>query len=330
MNYRSMLAGLLLATSALATTGLAITAVEAKEMNFAIVTPPEGHYGQGAKAFAEKMKELSGGDFVVNVKAGGSLGGEREILEGEQIGTIELAMTSTGPVGSFVPEIYALDFPFLFKDYASARKILDGEIGDELLSKFEDKGMIGLAWSENGFRHVTNSVHPVKTPADLQGLKLRTMENQVHIDAFKELGAAPTPMSWTEVLTSLQQGTIDGQENPIPIIVSNNMWDMQKYVTLTGHVYSPAVITMSKIHWDQLSDEEKGWIREASKAAVAATRKVVDQNEADGVKTMREHGMEVIEDVDKAAFQDAVEPTYERYGKEYGEQMIQRIRDAQK
>mgnify|MGYP003125518884 FL=1 len=325
MTLRGILAGALLATSALTATSLS-----AKEMNFAIVTPPDGHYGQGAKAFAEKMNELSEGEITINVKAGGSLGGERELLEGEQIGTIELAMTSTGPVGSFVPEIYALDFPFLFNDYDSAHEILDGEIGDELLAKFEDKGMIGLAWSENGFRHITNSVKPVQTPADVAGLKLRTMENQVHIDAFKELGASPTPMSWTEVLTSLQQGTIDGQENPIPIIVSNNMWDMQKYVTLTGHVYSPAVITMSKIHWDQLSEEEQGWIREAAKAGVEATRAVVAETEKNGVATMRENGMEVIEDVDKKAFQDAVQPTYDRYGKEYGEAMIQRIRDAQK
>ena len=325
MTLRGILAGALLATSALTATSLS-----AKEMNFAIVTPPDGHYGQGAKAFAEKMNELSNGEITINVKAGGSLGGERELLEGEQIGTIELAMTSTGPVGSFVPEIYALDFPFLFNDYASAHEILDGEIGDELLAKFEDKGMIGLAWSENGFRHITNSVKPVQTPADVAGLKLRTMENQVHIDAFKELGASPTPMSWTEVLTSLQQGTIDGQENPIPIIVSNNMWDMQKYVTLTGHVYSPAVITMSKIHWDQLSEEEQGWIREAAKSGVEATRAVVAETEKNGVATMRENGMEVIEDVDKKAFQDAVQPTYDRYGKEYGEAMIQRIRDAQK
>ncbi|RFC62224.1 C4-dicarboxylate ABC transporter substrate-binding protein [Fulvimarina endophytica] len=325
MTLKSLIVGALFATTA-----LSASALSAKEMNFAIVTPPEGHYGLGAKAFAEKMNELSNGEFTINVMAGGSLGGERELLEGEQIGTIDLAMTSTGPVGSFVPEIYALDFPFLFKDYDSARTILDGEIGKELLVKFEDKGIIGLGWSENGFRHITNSVKPIRTPEDVQGLKLRTMENQVHIDAFQELGASPTPMSWTEVLTSLQQGTIDGQENPVPIITSNNMWDMQKYVTLTGHVYSPAVITMSKIQWDQLSDEEKGWIEEATKAAVSATRAKVDEDEANGVALMKEHGMEVIEDVDKQAFQDAVQPTYERYGAEYGEEMIQRIRDAQK
>ncbi|MER0237410.1 TRAP transporter substrate-binding protein [Fulvimarina sp. MAC8] len=324
MTLKSLIAGVLFATTA-----LSASALSAKEMNFAIVTPPEGHYGQGAKAFAEKMNELSDGEFTINVMAGGSLGGERELLEGEQIGTIDLAMTSTGPVGSFVPEIYALDFPFLFNDYESARQILDGEIGQELLAKFEDKGIIGLGWSENGFRHITNSVKPIRTPEDVQGLKLRTMENQVHIDAFQELGASPTPMSWTEVLTSLQQGTIDGQENPVPIITSNNMWDMQKYVTLTGHVYSPAVITMSKIQWDQLSDEEKGWIEEASKAAISATRAKVDEDEANGVALMKENGMEVIEDVDKQAFQDAVQPTYERYGAEYGEEMIQRIRDAQ-
>ena len=324
MSFRPLLVGALMASSA-----FIATLAEAKDMNFAFVTPADGHYGQGAKAFAAKMEELSNGEITINLKSGGSLGGERELLEGEQIGTIELALTSTGPVGSFVPEIYALDFPFLFKDYDSAHKILDGEIGDELLAKFEDKGMIGLAWSENGFRHITNSKHPIKTPADLAGLKIRTMENQVHIDAFQEMGASPTPMSWTEVLTSLQQGTIDGQENPIPIIVSNNMWDMQKYVTLTGHVYSPAVITMSKIHWDQLSEEEKGWMKEAAKAGVEATRKVVAENEANGVETMRENGMDVITDVDKKAFQDAVQPTYEKYAGQYGKEMIERIRAAQ-
>ena len=201
---RSFLVGALMASSA-----CIATLAEAKDMNFAFVTPADGHYGQGAKAFAAKMEELSNGEITINLKSGGSLGGERELLEGEQIGTIELALTSTGPVGSFVPEIYALDFPFLFQDYDAAHKILDGEIGDELLAKFEDKGMIGLAWSENGFRHITNSKNAIKAPADLAGLKIRTMENQVHIDAFQNLGASPTPMSWTEVLTSLQQGTIE-------------------------------------------------------------------------------------------------------------------------
>lgn len=313
----------------LAATAFSVGIANAKEMNFAVVTPVDSHYDLGAKAFAEKIEELSGGDIVINVKSGGVLGGEREVLEGLQIGTIELAISSTGPVGGFVPEIYALDFPFLFKDYESAREILDGEIGEELLAKFEPKGIIGLAWGENGFRHITNSVHPIETPEDVAGLKLRTMENQVHIDAFEELGASPTPMSWTEVLTSLQQGTIDGQENPIPIIVSNSMWDIQQYVTLTGHVYSPAIIAMSKIHWDTLTEEEQGWFKEAAKVAAEANRAEVSRTEEIGIETMRENGMEVVTDVDKAAFAAAVEPTYERYGAEYGEDVIKRIQAAQ-
>lgn len=186
-------------------------------MNLAFTPPLNSHYGDAGNAFAAKMEELSGGEITINLKPAGALGGERDVLEGLLIGSIELTITSTGPVGNFVPSIYALDFPFLFESYDHARSVLDGEIGQELLDKFESHDMVGLAWAENGFHHITNSVHPIVTPEDLSGLKLRTMENQVHIAAFQAAGASPTPMSWTEVLTSMQQGTIDGQENPIPV-----------------------------------------------------------------------------------------------------------------
>lgn len=126
------------------------------------------------------------------------------------------------------------------------------------MDEFQQHDLVGLAWGENGFRNVTNNILPINTPEDLQGLKLRAMENRVHIAAFEAAGASPTPMSWTEVLTSLAQGTIDGQENPIPVLVANNMWEIQKYVTLTQHVYSPAVVVMSKGRWDGLTEEQQG------------------------------------------------------------------------
>ncbi|MFN4102439.1 MAG: DctP family TRAP transporter solute-binding subunit, partial [Pararhodobacter sp.] len=211
-------------------------------MNLAFTPPADSHYGDAGRAFAEKIAELSDGAFEISLRPAGALGGERDVIEGLQIGTVELTISSTGPIGNFVPEVYALDFPFLFNDYASAHAVLDGEIGQELLASFEPHGIVGLAWAENGFRHITNSVRPIREPADLAGLKLRTMENEVHIAAFRAAGAAPTPMSWTEVLTSLQQGTIDGQENPIPIVTANNMWEIQDNISLTGHVYSPAVV----------------------------------------------------------------------------------------
>lgn len=320
----------LLVGMALAAGCLISTAASAKELNMAFTPPLASHYGDAGKAFAAKMNELSGGDIIINLKPAGALGGEREVLEGLQIGAIELEISSTGPIGNFVPSIYALDFPFLFKGYDEARAVLDGPIGQGLLDKFQEHDLVGLAWAENGFRHVTNSIHPVKTPADLEGLKLRTMENQVHIAAFKAAGASPTPMSWTEVLTSLQQGTIDGQENPIPVLTTNKMWEMQKYASLTGHVYSPAVVVMSKIHWDGLNAQEQGWMVEAAKAAATAARATVTANEENGIALLEENGMQVFKDIDKAAFAKAVQPAYEEFAEKLGvADLIKEIQEAQ-
>ncbi len=320
MTAASMLAMLLGAGPALA---------QAKVMNLAFTPPADSHYGDAARAFAETIAERSDGAFEIALRPAGALGGERDVIEGLQIGTVELTISSTGPIGNFVPEVYALDFPFLFDDYASAHAVLDGEIGQELLASFQPHGIVGLAWAENGFRHITNSVRPIREPADLAGLKLRTMENEVHIAAFRAAGAAPTPMSWTEVLTSLQQGTIDGQENPIPIVTANNMWEIQDNITLTGHVYSPAVVAMSAIHWDGLTEEQQGWFVEAAQAAAAASRQTVAANEELGIALMRENGMEVIDGIDKAAFAAAVQPAYDEFADRYAPELIARIRAAQ-
>ena len=320
MTAASMLAMLLGAGPALA---------QAKVMNLAFTPPADSHYGDAARAFAETIAERSDGAFEIALRPAGALGGERDVIEGLQIGTVELTISSTGPIGNFVPEVYALDFPFLFDDYASAHAVLDGEIGQELLASFQPHGIVGLAWAENGFRHITNSVRPIREPADLAGLKLRTMENEVHIAAFRAAGAAPTPMSWTEVLTSLQQGTIDGQENPIPIVTANTMWEIQDNITLTGHVYSPAVVAMSAIHWDGLTEEQQGWFVEAAQAAAAASRQTVAANEESGIALMRENGMEVIDGIDKAAFAAAVQPAYDEFADRYAPELIARIRAAQ-
>lgn len=320
MTAASMLAMLLGAGPALA---------QAKVMNLAFTPPADSHYGDAARAFAETIAERSDGAFEIALRPAGALGGERDVIEGMQIGTVELTISSTGPIGNFVPEVYALDFPFLFDDYASAHAVLDGEIGQELLASFQPHGIVGLAWAENGFRHITNSVRPIREPADLAGLKLRTMENEVHIAAFRAAGAAPTPMSWTEVLTSLQQGTIDGQENPIPIVTANNMWEIQDNITLTGHVYSPAVVAMSQVHWDGLTEEQQGWFVEAAQAAAAASRQTVAANEESGIALMRENGMEVIDGIDKAAFAAAVQPAYDEFADRYAPELIARIRAAQ-
>ncbi|WBU55340.1 TRAP transporter substrate-binding protein [Paracoccus sp. SCSIO 75233] len=283
------------------------------------------HYGVGAEAFFDTLEELSGGAWTGEQAAAGALGGERDMIEGLQIGSLDLVISSTGPLGNFVPETYALDLPFLFRDYDHARAVLDGEIGQELLAKIGENDLVGLAWSENGFRHVTNSKRPVRTPADLEGLKLRTMENRVHMEAFAQMGAEPTPMAFPELFTALQQGVVDGQENPVTVISASNFWEVQNHASLTGHVYSPAVILASPILWDSLSDEEKGWFSEAAAASAAATRAEVSRLEEEGIALMRENGMEVVEDIDKAPFAELAQNAYDIYTSEYGSEMVERI-----
>lgn len=305
------------------------TATAQTVLNFAHSTAQNSHYSMGVQAFGKKLSELSGGKFEIREQAAGALGGERDVIEGLQIGSVELTVSSTGPLGNFVPEALVLDLPFLFKDYAAARGILDGEIGQELLAKVSENNLVALAWTENGFRHVTNSNRPINTPADLEGLKIRTMENPVHMEAFRAAGASPTPMAFPEVFAALQQNVIDGQENPIPVITASKFWEVQSNLTLTGHVYSPAIILASPSLWDGLSDEEKGWFREAAKVAVEATRAKVESDEANGVELLRKNGMNVVENVDKAAFQKAVAPAYDTFKAKYGDEMLKRIQAAQ-
>lgn len=301
----------------------------AKTWNWAMTPPEDSHYGAAGKAFKAKIEELSNGDITVSIKSNGVLGGEREIIEGMQIGSIEMGITSTGPVGGFVPETYVLDLPFLFKDYASARAVMAGPIGNELLEKFQSKDIMALGWAENGFRYITNSKQPIQTPSDLSGMKIRTMENDIHLSSFRAVGAAPTPMGWPEVIPALQQGTIDGQETPMSIFIANRIWEVQKYATLTGHFYSPAVIMMSKHTWDSLSEKEQGWVREAARAGVEANQEFVNQDEAKGLDMLRANGMEVVTEVDNAQFANAMDDAYQAFAKRFGTDMLDKVRAAQ-
>lgn len=322
---RSLTTAIAGATSAL----LAVTAVNAqaaRTINLGHTLSDSSHYSVGADAFEETLERLSGGEFEVAEHPSGSLGGERAMIEGLQIGTVDVVITSTGPLGNFVPESYVLDLPFLFKSYEEARCVLDGEIGQDLLNKMSDHNLVGLAWSENGFRHLTNSVRPVTSPADAEGLKVRTMENKVHMEAFQQMGVHPTPMAFPEVFTALQQGTVDGQENPITVIVATKFWEVQDHLSLTGHVYSPAVVLGSPVLLDSLTEEQRGWFEQAAKASAEATREEVSRLERDGVKLLREKGMTVKTDINKAPFQEAVKPAYKIYTDQYGSKMLDRIR----
>ncbi|WP_186299094.1 TRAP transporter substrate-binding protein [Halomonas sp. C22] len=327
MTKRFTRHALVTAMSAVATASIALHAQAATDISLGHTLSSTSHYSVGAKAFKETLERLSDGAFTVTEHASGSLGGEREMIEGLQIGTVDVVITSSGPLGNFVPETYVLDLPFLFENYDQARCVLDSEIGDELLEKMSDHDLVGMAWSENGFRHLTNSQREVASPEDANGLRVRTMENAVHQEAFRQLGARPTPMAFPELFTALQQGTVDGQENPITVIVATNFWEVQDYLSLTGHVYSPAIVLGSPILLDGLSDKERDWFMQAAAASVDATREEVSRLEREGVALLEANGMQVKTDIDPAPFQAAVEPAYEIFTSQYGSEMLDRIRE---
>jgi tripartite ATP-independent transporter DctP family solute receptor len=295
------------------------------KIGYALAT--DSHYGVGAAKFADEIAKRTGGRFKVEQFPGSALGGEREMIESLQLGTLDMVITSSGPVSNFVPEVGITDIPFLFRDTAHARAVLDGPIGQELLARFPAKGLVAVAWGEQGFRHVTNNRRPITSPEDMKGLKLRTMENQVHMTAFRALGANPTPMAWPEVIPGLQQGTIDGEENPISVMVSVKMASVQKYLTLTRHVFSPALIMVSPKVFNGLAAADKQAFGNAAKAAGQAMRAFVDDVEKKGVEELRAQGMLVVTKVDTARFQAALAPAYAEYARKYGQASIDRIRN---
>ena len=301
------------------------------EIKLAYALAVNSHYGAAATAWAETAEKASGGKLQFKHFPSSALGGERETVESLQLGTLEAVIVSSGTLSNFVPEVGVTDIPFLFRDLAHARSVLDGPIGQNLLDRFPARNLIALAWGEQGFRHLTNSRHPVGTPEDMKGLKIRTMENPVHIAAFKALGAAPTPMAWPEVIGALQQGTIDGQENPMSVIVSAKLAQVQKHLTLTGHVYSPAVLMVSSKLWNSLDDADRKALADGAKAGVVAMRAYVDEVERAGLENVRAAGMEVVvlDDRTKAAFQKALAPAYVQYYGKYGKELIQSIANAQ-
>lgn len=311
------------AGAALISTGAA--AQTTMRMNISI--GQNSHYGVAVDTFAQELEKRTGGRYKVQAFYNGALSAERESIEAIQLGTHELTMTSSGPVPNFVPETRILDIPFLFRDKAHARMVLDGPIGQDLLAKFETKGIKALGWAENGFRHMTNNKRPVNTPDDLKGLKMRTMENPVHIAAYKGFGIVPTPMAFTEVFTALQQGTVDGQENPLSVITAAKFEQVQKHLSLTGHVYSPAVLLMSKAAFDKLSAEDKKHFMAAAAEGIKANRARVDDDDAKGVAALRSKGMQVIE-VDKSKFQAALTPVFAEFAKQFGQANLDKIRNV--
>jgi len=314
-----------IAALALIGLGYACSAGAQTVMKISYSTSINSHYGIGSVAFCNEVEKGTQGRYKCQQFPNAALGGEREMIEAVQLGTQDLVNASTGALGNFVPEVKIVDIPFLFRDYDHARKVMDGPFGQDLLKKMSAKGLVGLAWTENGFRHMTNSKRPIVQASDASGLKMRTMENKVHLEGYRTFGILPTPMAWPEVFTALQQGTVDGQENPIPVILSAKLSQVQKHLSLTKHVYSPAVLIVSPTIWNKLTDAEKVIFQEAAKKGAVAQRKKVNDDERDGLAELRKEGVQIVENVNSESFRKAVQPAYANFAKEFGADKIAAI-----
>lgn len=257
-----------------------------------------GETSPGVKAqlsvFAPMVENNSNGNIGVEVYSGAQLGDDTTATEMVVAGQLEINNTSTAPLVGYVPELGIFDIPFLFADEAEADKVLASEVGDYLNAKLADKGIINLAWNENGFRELTNSKHAVATVADVAGLKIRTMENKFHQELWNSLGATATPMSSSELYTALEQGTVDGEENPVANFYSYQFQEVQKYITMSNHIYSPFLFDMSKKIWDTYDADTQAILTEAAKAFGEEEKKINRQAAADNLQScIDDYGMEV-------------------------------------
>lgn len=299
---------------------------EATVLQLGTTVNEQDSFQVAAEKFAELVEERTNGAYKIDIYPNGTLGGERDMLESMQIGTLDMGIITSGPFINFSSAMGVLDMPYLFANNEQAYAVLDGEIGRELLDTLEDSGLKGLAYAERGFRNLTNSKKPIETAADLNGLKIRIMENDVYTASFEAMGVNANPMAWADALTALQQGTVDGQENPINVIYSYSLWESQKYVTLDRHSYSTAIITMSADVFNSLdADTQKIFLDAAQEAAEFERAWVADQ-ESTQLQAMKDNGMEVIENPDLDSFKQAVQPVYEKYS-EYAD-YVTRIQEV--
>ncbi len=285
--------------------GLVQTAGAAQTIKLGVVTKPGSAQNIVADKFKELLEQQSNGAYEVKIFHSKSIGNETEILQQIQMNTIQMGVITGGPFDTFDPIVRVINYPFLFKDSAQADAILDGPLGQEILTDLETVGFKGLCFSENGFRNLTNNKHPVKTADDIKGLKIRVMASPLHQAIWKALGANPTPMPWP-IYTELEQGVIDGQENPLWVLEVYKFYEIQKYMTMTRHVYSPHIDVASMIWWKGLKTADQEMIQQAMREAALFQRK--DNRDKDGARLalLKEKGMVIEEQPDLDSFRSKV------------------------
>lgn len=314
-----------LAAVALAAIGVA-SAQDIKERTIKLATAnPKGHpIVMGLDKFAELVTAKSGGKIKVNVYPNGVLGGDAALLSSIQGGTLEGASMNSGILASQVKEFAIYDFPFLFANAKEADALVNGPFGKKLHDKLMDKGIVGLAYYELGFRTITNSKHPIAKVEDIAGLKLRVIPNPINVDWVKALDANPTPLPFTEVYAALEQKAIDGQENPVTVISANKIYEVQKYITITNHQYNPQSVIFSKKIWDTLSAAEKKIIDDSADESAKFQREQARAQELTAMENLKKNGMQVtvLSPAEVAKLRDKMKPVIAKYSANVGEATV--------
>lgn len=273
----------------------------------------------GDKEFARLVEEKTDGRYAIEVYAGGQLGEESEALEQVQLGTIELARVNAIPLTQFSQEIGVLAMPYLFDDEEAKWEKLNGEVGQDLLGTLDGSGLVGLAFYDSGERSFYNASHPIETPEDMAGLKIRVQNSELAIDIVEALGASATPMEYGEVYSALQTGVIDGAENNIPSYYTSNHFNVAEYFTVNGYQGTPEVLLASENFWNELSEEDQEAFREAALESVEVQREAWSELTEEGREAVVEAGSELIEVDDISEWREAVQPVYDKYGDDFTE-----------
>jgi len=279
----------------------------------------------------KKLEQATDGRLAIQMYPSMQLGGEKEAIEQAQVGALAFARVSVGPMGTIVPELNVFNLPFMFRDDAHMGKVVDGEIGDELLRKLSDHptaGLIGLAWMNAGTRNIYNGKKPVRSLEDLKGLKIRMMGNPVFVDTMNALGGNGVAMGFDQLTSAMQTGVVDGAENNYPTYATSQHYRYAKYFSLTEHLMIPEILVFSKKVWNTLAKEDQALIVRFAKEAQQEERKLWFEMEATSIKQMQEAGVEIIRIADKKPFRDAVKPVWEKYATQHAA-LIKRIQDVE-
>lgn len=301
-------------------------------LTYSHVVMPETSLNKAALKFEAIVEKETNGEVQVEVYPSAALGGNREVLEGLQMGTIAMTSPAMAPLAQFTDATVLFDLPYLFSNAEVAQKVLQGEIGQSILKDLESAGFKGLVYFTQGYRHVTNSVRAIKAPEDFKNLKIRNMQNPVHMAHFKAMGASPIPMAFSEVFTALQQKTIDGQENPYENNKLMAFTEVQKYISETGHLYDPVPLLISMPIWESLSAEHQAIIQKAAIEARDYQLNILHVLENNIKTDLEKAGKNVIvlaKDIDKKACLKASLPVYEEYGEKAGWDRIVEILNMQ-